>query len=204
MIQKCIRNLQKKRETAKKYKLKVLELKEEKANLHTLVTREKALLNASKLIFEEDEDSSILVSYRQSTSESPAPFYKQSDRESLSLLDELSNTFHDFAEEQVFHSDKVNESQLRLVSPINQLQPKAHTFELNMFALEDHTPKGKQDHWDAQGGSLGQVRELVSSTHDLLKDFLIKMQTPRRRKLYRTCLLSRLTQSQLFQVGVSP
>mmetsp|Transcript_2158 Transcript_2158/g.5443 ORF Transcript_2158/g.5443 Transcript_2158/m.5443 type:complete len:358 (-) Transcript_2158:5096-6169(-) len=202
LIQKCVKNLHKKKDTIEKYKQQVMHLREEKANLTCVLQKEKALLDASRFIFEEDEDESLL-----STSESPAPFYKNSEKESLSLLDELSSTFHDFTEEQAFNFEKVNESNMRIVSPI--IKPHNPDFadenmiEINPFASRAVSPANMVHTGGFEADdNLVEIHELVASTHNLLKEFLTKVSTPRKRRSYRTCLLGRLTQNTLFQLNV--
>lgn len=211
MIQKCVKTLQKKSETIAKYKQQAKTLKEEKNNLTLIAARDETMLEASRSIFEQDEED--IVRLMQSPSESPAPFYRNSVGESLSLLDELGGDFQDFAGAKAFTFDqaagppahlKVPQrlpTPMQFVSPI--IRPDIgvlhddNLIELNPFTSTLQSPTYKPD------DNLEEIRELVESTHTLLKEFLAPKPSPtRRRKPVRIGVLGRLTESKLFKLNL--
>jgi uncharacterized coiled-coil protein SlyX len=198
-IQKCVSSLHKKRETIAKCKHKIRCFTEENSNLSNISAKNKALLDTSKILEEfDDEDHPFFVRTRQSPSGSPAPFYRRA--QSVSLLDELSITVNDFTEENTFNFDRANEipsmspddSHIRFLSPL--IRPIEHDQpDLPDLDLQDH--------------DCVEIKELLTATHDLLKDFTLKVEGYKRvrmspKTMSRPCLLSRLTQSQLFKVKV--
>jgi uncharacterized coiled-coil protein SlyX len=198
-IQKCVDSLHKKRETIARCKLQIRSFTEENANLSNIGAKSRALLDTSLILEEfENEDDPFFVRTSQSTNGSPAPFYRQA--QSVSLLNELSITVHDFTEENTFNFDKANEitSQSPNESHIVFLSPLIRPNEHDQSDLPD---------LDLQDHSCFEIKQLLTSTHDLLLDLPLKVESFKRMRMRpkamsKPCLLSRLTQSQLFKVKV--
>lgn len=204
VLQKCVTELHKKQESIDKYKQKLKALRQETVELNSVVAKEQAQLTAFNASFKSKEKPKVSIRVKFRSPEAPAPSEFNSQLGSPTHADQ-QNICLDFPGEHT--QDLAPSKDLEHSCQSSQSLPwqihGEHIIELNQYISTAPTPRAsRQPHYKFSDYDICELRSLLNSTQNLLKTLPKPPQTPRKRRVYRTCLLSRLTQHQLFQLNV--